>query len=136
ISLVSDFFMRLQTALSSAFAFSNEYRSLEQFSALLDPALLEQAFASTGVATLRRRRLPIDAVLWTVIGMSLFRQESVWHIANRLDVLLANQQPLLAPSAVVQARQRLGEAPVRAVFEGLAHHSYQHHAFDTWCGLN
>ncbi|WP_336407683.1 hypothetical protein, partial [Gallaecimonas pentaromativorans] len=56
ISLVSDFFMRLQTALSSAFTFSNEYRSLEQFSALLDPAVLEQAFASTGVATLRRRR--------------------------------------------------------------------------------
>jgi len=39
--------------------------------------------------------------------MALFRKESVWHIANKLDILLPGKNQLVAPSAMVQARQRV-----------------------------
>lgn len=35
----------------------------------------------------------------------------------QLDILLPGKRPDIAPSAVVQARQRLGEDVVREVFE-------------------
>ena len=57
-------------------------------SKVLDPDILEQAFEHAGVATVRRRRLPLEAIMWSVIGMSLFRNETVWDIANRLDISL------------------------------------------------
>ncbi len=44
----------------------------------------------------------------------LFRQESVWDIASKLDVSLPGKRRLVAPSALVQARQRLGVAPCLA----------------------
>ncbi|WP_338326149.1 transposase domain-containing protein [Vibrio aestuarianus] len=41
--------------------------------------------------------------------MSLFRQQSIWDITNQLDIVLPDKQRFVAPSAVVQARQRLGK---------------------------
>ncbi|MFA0310635.1 transposase domain-containing protein, partial [Vibrio splendidus] len=97
---------------------------------------IQQGFEQAGVATVRRRRLPLEAVLWSVVGMSLFRQQSVWDIANQLDIVLPDKQRFVAPSAVVQARQRLGEEGVKQVFKKMAAHSYQSSNFETWCGLN
>jgi hypothetical protein len=68
--------------------------------------------------------------------MSLFRQQSVWDIANQLDIVLPDKQRFVAPSAVVQARQRLGEEGVKQVFKTMAAHSYRTSNFETWCGLN
>ena len=42
---------------------------LPKFVASLDPEWIEEALAATGTATIRRRRLPAEQVVWLVIGM-------------------------------------------------------------------
>lgn len=49
--------------------------------------------------------------------MSLFRSLSMAQLVSNLDIVLPSNRPYVAPSAVVQARQRLGEDAVRKVFE-------------------
>ncbi len=86
--------MCLETALSSTFNASGDFTSFENLSAFLDPSIIEQGFEKAEVATLRKRRLPLESVLWLVIGMSLFRQQSVWDIAKQLEIMLPGQRPL------------------------------------------
>jgi hypothetical protein len=69
-------------------------------------------------ATIRRRRLPADQVLWLVLGMALFRDEPVHEVARRLNICaqgLASDH-LLARSGVTEARKRLGANPVEWLF--------------------
>ncbi len=68
--------------------------------------------------------------------MALYRQESVWNIATQMDIMLPDKKALVAPSALVQARQRLGEAAVREVFRLMAKNSYESTPFERWAGLN
>lgn len=128
--------MSIQSCLDTTLASVEELTSLEKLNALLDPELLTQAFEKAGVATVRKRRLPLDAVVWSVVGMALFRQESVWDIASRLDISLPGKRSLVAPSAVVQARQRLGAEAVKETFKALAEHHFSTQKFEAWCGLN
>jgi len=112
--------------------------SPEQFSSLsevLSPELIEQCLQRSGTVTLRKRRLPMEMMIWSVVGMALFRHIPMNQIINQLDILLPGKRPFVAPSAVVQARQRLGEEPVREVFEqtqALWHATTPH---PHWCGL-
>lgn len=69
----TDFFMQLQQALNTAFNASTKFSSFEQLSSFLDPTIIDEAFAEAGVATVRKRRLPLEAVMWTVVGMIPFR---------------------------------------------------------------
>ena len=128
--------MSFVTHLDETFSFANELTSLDKLNSLLDPDLLTQAFEHAGVATVRKRRLPLDAVLWSVVGMSLFRQETVWDIASKLDVSLPGKHRLVAPSAIVQARQRLGAEAVRKTFEMLSSRAFESKKFEQWNGLN
>lgn len=128
--------MSLINALDSTLAESSELTSLDKLKGLLDPQLLEQAFEHAGVATVRKRRLPLDAVVWSVVGMSLFRHESVWDIASKLDISLPGKHKLVAPSALVQARQRLGFEAVQYTFEALSARAFASTAFEQWNGLN
>ena len=128
--------MHVKTALDTAFNTSSQFHTFEHLSSFLDPTIVDEAFAEAGVATVRKRRLPIEAVMWCVIGMSLFRKESVWNIASRMDIALPGKKPLIAPSAMVQARQRLGAEAVEQVFRKMADHWYQQNEFERWNGLN
>uniref|UniRef100_UPI00146FB6FD transposase domain-containing protein n=3 Tax=Aliagarivorans taiwanensis TaxID=561966 RepID=UPI00146FB6FD len=100
--------MPIQDLLDSTFQEVDTFTSLDKLNELLSPELLTQAFQHAGVATVRRRRLPLEAVVWSVVGMALFRQASVWDIASHMDISLPGKHRLVAPSALVQARQRLG----------------------------
>lgn len=117
-------------------SFLDDINTLDKLKTILDPSILEQAFEYAGVATVRRRRLPLEAVMWSVIGMSLFRNETVWDIANRLDISLPGKNKLVAPSALVQGRQRLGFEAVQKTFQLLASKAFSTQAFEHWCGLN
>ncbi|WP_368484051.1 transposase domain-containing protein [Pseudoalteromonas sp. HF66] len=66
---------------------------------------MEPGFQQAGVATVRERRLPLEAMSWSVIGMALFRKKSVRNIANKLNIMLPDKNQLVAPSAMVQAHQ-------------------------------
>lgn len=123
--------------LSQALDCINSFSS-KQFSGLseiLSPELVQTCLENSGTMTLRRRRLPMEMTVWGVVGMALFRHRPMSQIVNQLDILLPGKRPFVAPSAIVQARQRLGEEPVRQVFEqtqALWHNNTPH---PHWCGL-
>jgi hypothetical protein len=53
-----------------------------------------------------------------------------------MDIMLPGKKALVPPSAIVQARQRLGAEAVKNVFLSLAQHSFKQSQFETWSGLN
>jgi hypothetical protein len=97
--------------------------SFEAFSAAIDPQWITDALTTTGTASLRRRKLPAEHVVWLVIGMALFRDRGIPEVVRHLDLVLPNaggtRRPI-TPSAVVQARTRLGPAPLAALFQQTA----------------
>src|SRR3982751_4855311 len=108
--------MALATALRTVAALAPP-PSLEQFRQDLDAAWIEEALTATGTATLRRRRLPAEQVIWLVLGMALYRDRSVVEVAAALDLALPGARgPSAAPSAVSQARARLGPEPLEWLF--------------------
>lgn len=95
---------------------------LDRFASLIDSAWIEQALDATGTASLRRRRLPAEQVIWLVIGLALFRNQPIWHIVRQLALDQGNSPQGPVPSATVSARQRLGAAPLAWLFDQLGHH--------------
>ena len=128
--------MSLLTHLDDTFGHAQDLNAIDKLMSFVDPELLQQAYELSGVATVRRRRLPLDSVVFTIVGMSLFRNDPVWDIANKLDVLLPGKKRFVAPSAVVQARQRLGADAVGHTFKLMAQRAFGEYAFEQWCGLN
>lgn len=106
--------------------------NLDRLSELIDPAWIEQALHATGKASIRRRKLPAEQVVWLVIGLALFRNLPIWDVVRQLGLML-DGQALPAPSASVQARQRLGDQPLAILFRLLTQAwSGQRAAQDTW----
>lgn len=70
-------------------------------------------------AEMRRRKLPTDRALWLVIGMALFRDRSIQEVVEHLSLAIPRPGPRggVAPSAIPQARERLGVEPVQHLFE-------------------
>jgi hypothetical protein len=79
---------------------------------------IEQAVRYTGKASIRQRRLPAEQVVWLVVALALYRHQSISEVLDDLDLALPDLQvPCVSKSAVAQARQRLGAAPLQALFE-------------------
>ncbi|MBX9753604.1 MAG: transposase domain-containing protein [Pseudomonadaceae bacterium] len=57
------FFMRRARALELTHNIASTPNSISGLDSLLDPALVEQALEHAGVATLRKRRLPLEMML-------------------------------------------------------------------------
>ena len=94
---------------------------LPKFIASLDPEWIEEALAATGTASIRRRRLPAEQVVWLVIGMCIFRDLSMRELVSAMDLVLPGSRGIrVAPSSIVQARERLGDEPLRWLFERTA----------------
>jgi hypothetical protein len=130
--------MRLEESLSNVAALASA-RGEFKFQDLrrnVDREWIEQALQATGTATVRRRRLPAEQVVWLVIGMALFRNRSIHDIVSKLDLVLPGESPTVVPSAVVDARARLGAEPMAWLFtrcaDDWAHASARRHA---WRGL-
>ncbi|MCX9158639.1 IS4 family transposase, partial [Niveibacterium sp. 24ML] len=70
---------------------------------------------ASGKGSIRRRKLPAEHAVWLVIGLALFRNQPLWQVVQQLELSLDGQS-LPAPSASVQARQRLGEEPLAELF--------------------
>lgn len=99
---------------------------------------IHSAAALSGKASIRRRRLPPDMVLWLVIGMAFFRSEPITEVARRLNICadgLANED-LLAKSSLSHARQRLGQQPAEWLFKRCAQAwGLERYPEDDWHGL-
>ena len=108
--------MRLASALDCVASFPLP-ESVDQFSKGMAADWIQEALHSTGTATLRQRRLPAEQVVWLVIGMALFRNRPITEVVNKLDLALPSpNKPTVAPSAIVEARDRLGEEPMQWLF--------------------
>lgn len=113
-----DFFMPLHQTLleiDDLHHFSDD----STFTQNIPAEWLESALTLSSTATVRRRRLPSEQVLWLVLGMVLFQNENIGEVARRLNVCsqdLANEN-LLAKSGVSCARQKLGSEPLSGFFK-------------------
>lgn len=108
-----------------------------RFSKHLDRSFIEEALMAADAATVRRRRLPAEQVLWLIVGMAMMRDCPIAEVVDRLELALPKPgRPSIAPSAVVKARARLGAAPMEWLFirtgDEWAHRSA---AADRWRGL-
>lgn len=73
-----------------------------------------------GVATVRKRKLTVENVVWLIVGMALFRNRSIPEIIERLDLVLPDDEgkrQSVAKAAVPPARDRLGVEPLSELFE-------------------
>jgi hypothetical protein len=101
--------------------------TFETFSQALDPEWIQSVLAATGTCSVRRRKLPAEHAIWTVIGMALFRDRPIQSVVHHLDLVLPPSKSSTAPGtmtggAVAQARERLGATPLAQLFELTALH--------------
>lgn len=97
--------------------------SFALFAETLDPEWIDQALQATGKASVRRRKLPAEYVVWLLIGMALLRDRSIQEVVRHLDLVLPGadrDRPSVSGGAVVQARDRLGPQPLAWLFEHTA----------------
>lgn len=98
----------------------------DRLAAHLPREWIEQALNAHGVASIRRRRLPAEQVVWLVIALALFRRQSMEEVLSTLDLALPDRRiEVVCKSAITQARARLGQAPLQWLFEQTA---------NAWCG--
>lgn len=105
-------FYVLRQILEQMYAFSAD--KLNGLSDLLCPTLINQCLQDTGVTTIRKRRLPMELTVWSVVA--LYRHLSMSKVVSQLDILLPGKKPFVAPSAMIHARKKLGHESVEAVF--------------------
>ena len=108
--------MGFQQAFHIAATFASP-PTLDDFRKQIDPSWIDEALAATGTATIRRRRLPADQVIWVVLGMGMFRDRPIEDVVSKLDLALPATGSTVARSSVSQARDRVGSEPVRWLFE-------------------
>lgn len=92
---------------------------LDVFSSELDQNLIRRALEATGTATIRRRKLPAESVVWIVVGMGLFRDRPIQDVVRHLNLVLpaaAGTKGRVTGGAIVQARDRLGPEPLAVLF--------------------
>lgn len=116
---------------------SADESAFERFRKSIDSKWIDEALEATGTATLRRRRLPAEQVVWLVLGMALYRHRPIDDLVSRLDLVLPESgHSSVAKSAIAQARARLGDEPMKWLFERCSskwgHESARRHE---WRGL-
>ncbi|QQR91479.1 MAG: transposase domain-containing protein [Myxococcales bacterium] len=75
-----------------------------------------QALEQTGSATVRRLRLPMEQVIWVLIGMALVRDRPTSEVVRELDLSLPSDKEV-AKSSITQARQPVGVEPLQWLCE-------------------
>ena len=113
------------------------HADLSALSRSLDAEWISRALATTGKASIRRRKLPAEQVVWLVIALALYRHQSIPEVAAHLDLVLPDEvNPDIAKSALTQARQRLGQAPLAQLFAiSAACWDERHQGGRSWQGL-
>lgn len=92
----------------------------------IDPGWIAEALENAGVASVRRRKLPMDVVVWLVIGANLVAgyafDEVVRHLGLTPPTRRANPQMPPGSGAVAEARARLGDVAMREVLAVTSRH--------------
>ena len=110
---------------------------LETFRRHIEPGWIEAALTASGTATVRRRRLPVEEVIWVVLGMALFRDRPIEDVVSKLDLAMPGGGSTVARSSVAEARARLGSEPMKWLFERSATEwAHASAAAHRWRGLS
>ncbi|MHA6999629.1 IS4 family transposase [Aeromonas schubertii] len=125
--------MRIEQAID--FLHASQAAQFESLSDLIPPEFITTLLREEGVATLRRRRMPMERLVWAIIGMAMFRHVPMSQLVNQLDILLPGERPFVAPSAFLQARQKLGDKSIERLFHETAACWHQHANHPGWAGL-
>lgn len=126
--------MELSQALGIINTTSAEHaRSLSD---LIPAELIQQALTLTDTVTLRKRKLPLESMIWLVVGMSVFCNRPMTEIVSLMDITDRNGTPFTAKSSVIQRRKTLGEDAVRELFDITQRHWNQQANHPQWHGLN
>ena len=128
--------MTLQSALEAVGTLVPSER-FEDIRRHVDPRWVAEALEATGSATIRRRRLPAEQVVWLVIGMALFRKWPIHDLVGHLDLVLPGPKRTVVPSSITEARTRLGGDPIAHLFDTTAR-KWGHEAArkEAWRGLS
>jgi len=108
----------IAAALHETANYPDHPESLATFRRHLDEKWIEEALAASGTATLRKRRLPAEQVVWLVLGMALMRDRPMTEVVSKLDLALPGRDgtAVVASSSVTQARHRVGPDPLERLF--------------------
>lgn len=118
--------------------------SFEALRSALSIEWIRESLERTGKATIRRRKLPNEAVVWLVIGMGLFTNRSIESVVKYLglaeeDDRARRPSPTGSPvtsGGAVRARDRVGAEPLEDLFTvTAAKWEEELSAVDTWRGL-
>lgn len=111
---------------------------LQRLIPALPMAWIEESLHRTQKASRRVRRLPAHFVLWLVILLAIFREQSMFRVAKNLDLAVPCSRDVpLTRSALTQALQRLGPTPIEQVFhQSAACWVTQNPAVQPWNGLS
>jgi hypothetical protein len=98
---------------------------VEALASVLDPGLISKVLHEAGKASKRIRALPAELIVWLLVGMSLFRGQSVKNVLIQLAKGLGvpvRWKNGRAPrsTSVTEARDRIGFEVVREIFRALA----------------
>lgn len=114
----------------------NSRTEFQNLTEILSPEIIQTGLEHSGIATIRKRKLPMESMVWAVIGMALFRKFPMRQLVNQLDILLPNGTPYIAPSAITQARQKLGSESIRSIFQQTQNKWHEAAEHPNWCGLH
>lgn len=91
---------------------------LSCFQSHIPTCWIDEALQACGAASVRRRKLPAEQVVWLVLGMGLYRNRSITDVCEKLSLVLPQERGAsrIASSALVKARERLGDEPLRYLF--------------------
>jgi len=113
--------MELGEALRAVGGDAERSESFEVFARSLDIEWVRHALHATGSASIRRRKLPAESMVWLVIGMALLRDRSIEEVVHHLDLVLPEfkaASPRGGPTrgAIIEARHRLGWGALAVLF--------------------
>ena len=90
---------------------------IDTFAKDLSPELIAEALEATGTASIRRRKIPAEQVVWLTVGMAMFSNTSVRQTFDRLNLSFNGK---VVSSSLSDARKRLGPEPLAYLFRTLA----------------
>ena len=67
--------MHIGQALDLVSRYDSLRNPLTSLGDYLDPELISRCLAESGTVTLRKRRLPLEMMVWCIVGMALERKE-------------------------------------------------------------
>jgi hypothetical protein len=109
-------------------------QSVEGLAGELTAKVILECCEKAGYRDQRRRKLPVEVLVWLVIGMSLFRDRCIEAVAAHLHLWKGPKPP--TDGALAQRRQVVGPEPLHQIF----HHTGQEWALASarqhaWRGL-